>query len=97
MTTDEQTEKKEEGVKQMVATPPQYNPLKQYTWDPEAKFELTGAQFGLWLNTIRGILSTQESMQVQQAMQCNETIESLMVVGVANGMIKEVLPSSPKK
>lgn len=86
---------KNKAVKQMVATPPEYQPQKQYTWDPEAKFELTGGQFGLWLNTIRSIVASPEAVRVQQAMQCNEVIEGLMAQGVAKGVIIEG-PPRPK-
>jgi len=74
---------------------PTYNPANQYTWDPEATFTLTGKQFGLWLNTLRGIVSSKEAMELRMAMECNDVIEGLMVDGVASGVIKEIPKEAP--
>ena len=68
----------------------EYDPSKQYTWDPNAKFEITGAQFGLWLNTVRGTLGSKEAVEIRMAMECNEAIEAIMVHSVSSGVVKEV-------
>ena len=68
----------------------QYDPAKRYTWTPEDSFTLTGAQFGLILNTVRAYLSSEEAARFQLMMQTNEVIEKLMIQGVEADIIKEV-------
>lgn len=68
----------------------QYDPAKRYTWTPEDTFTLTGKQFGLFLNTVRSYLSSEEAARFQLMMQANQVIEELMVKGVEADIIKEV-------
>lgn len=68
----------------------QYDPAKRYTWTPEDTFTLTGQQFGLFLNTVRAYLSSEEAARFQLMMQANQVIEELMIKGVESDMIKEV-------
>ena len=75
----------------MNATP-QYDPAKQYTWDPAMTVEITGQEFGMMLNAIRGVVATKEAMQVRMALQANDAIEKIMAHGVGIGTIIEVEP-----
>lgn len=68
----------------------QYDPAKRYTWTPEDTFTLTGQQFGLFLNTVRAYLSSEEAARFQLMMQANEVIEKLMIDGVEADIIKEI-------
>jgi hypothetical protein len=68
----------------------QYDPAKRYTWTPEDTFTLTGGQFGLFLNTVRAYLSSEEAARFQLMMQANQAIEELMIKGVESDTIKEV-------
>ena len=68
----------------------QYDPSKRYTWTPEDTFTLTGQQFGLFLNTVRAYLSSEEAARFQLMMQANEVVEKLMIQGVEADIIKEV-------
>lgn len=70
-----------------------YDPSKRYTWTPEDKFELSGAEFGLILNTLRSILSTEEAGRILLANEANNVVESAMARGVEAGFVKEVEPS----
>ena len=70
---------------------PVYHPGKKYTWDPDAQFVLSGKEFGLWLTTIRGIVTTKEAVQLRMALECNNVIENIMTRGVTSGEIREVL------
>jgi len=72
-----------------------YNPSSRYTWTPEDSFTLTGAQFGLILNTVRAYLSSEEAARFQLMMQANEVIEKLMIQGVEADIIKEVEAEAP--
>ncbi len=56
----------------------QYDPNKRYTWTPEDKFELTGQEFGLILNTIRSYLMSEDAARYNLMLQTNEVIENIM-------------------
>jgi hypothetical protein len=68
----------------------QYDSAKKYTWTPEDTFTLTGAEFGLILNTVRAYLSSEEAARFQLMMQTNQVIEKIMIAGVEADVIKEV-------
>lgn len=67
----------------------EYDPSKSYTWSPDDKFEFTGQEFGLILNTFRAILNTEKAAHILLANQCNEAIERVMKRSVETGIIKE--------
>lgn len=66
-----------------------YDPNKRYTWTPNDKFELSGAEFGLILNTLRAILNTEEAAKILLADQANQAIERVMAKAVEAGVVKE--------
>ena len=57
----------------------QYDSSKKYTWTPEDTFTLTGSEFGLFLNTVRAYLSSEEAARFQLMMQANQVIEKVMI------------------
>jgi hypothetical protein len=67
-----------------------YDSNKRYTWTPEDKFELSGQEFGLLLNTVRTFLASEEAGKYQLMMKANDVIEKLMAQGVENNIIKEI-------
>ena len=69
----------------------QYDPAKRYTWTPEDKFEISGQEFGLFLNTVRSYLSSEEAARFQLMVKANEVIEKIMIAGVEADIIKEVV------
>ena len=69
----------------------QYDPANRYTWTPEDTFTISGQDFGLFLNTVRSYLSSEEAARFQLMVQTNEVIEKLMIDGVQNDTIKEVV------
>jgi len=73
----------------------QYDPAKRYTWTPEDVFEISGQDFGLFLNTVRSYLSSEEAARFQLMMKANEVIEKLMIAGVEADIIKEVEEQAP--
>lgn len=73
----------------------QYDPNKRYTWAPEDKFELSGQEFGLFLNTVRTFLATEEAGKYQLMMRANDVIEQIMAKGVETGTVKEA-PEPPQ-
>ena len=66
-----------------------YDPTKVYTWTPEDKFEMTGEQFGIILNAIRGVLSTPEAARILLLDKANTAIENMMVKAVEQGTVVE--------
>ncbi len=71
-----------------------YDPSKRYTWNPEDKFELSGSEFGLILNTFRSILNTEEAARILLASRANDVIEGVMARSAEAGVIKEMESSS---
>jgi len=67
-----------------------YDPNKKYTWTPNDKFELSGNEFGLILNTLRAILSTPEAARILLANQANDAIENVLAKAVEADVVKEV-------
>lgn len=86
---DEQMNNKKEAKEpiKMVPTAPQYDPSKQYTWPKDAVFQITGAQFGLWLNHVRGVMQTPEFQEHQLVAEASMAIEQIMETGVKAGVI----------
>ena len=66
-----------------------YDPNKKYTWTPDTSFELTGAEFGLILNTLRAILNTPEAARILLANQANNVIEEALAKAVETGKVVE--------
>lgn len=73
----------------------QYDPAKKYTWTPEDTFQISGQDFGLFLNTVRSYLSSEEAARFQLMIKTNEVIEKIMIQGVEADIIKEVKEETP--
>jgi len=76
---------------------PPYDPNKQYKWEPEDKFEISGKDFGLLLNTVRAILGTEQAAHIRLMLQCNDLIENLMAKNVEKGIIIEIPQNTPQQ
>lgn len=66
-----------------------YDPSKKYVWTPADEFKLTGEQFGLLLNVVRGVISTPEASKILLAVEANESLERIMANAVEAGVVKE--------
>ncbi len=66
-----------------------YDPNKRYTWTPQDKFELNGAEFGMVLNALRAILGTEEAAKILLANQANDAIERALAKAVEADVVKE--------
>jgi hypothetical protein len=66
-----------------------YDPSKRYTWTPTTEFTLTGEQFGLILNSLRGVISTQEAAKILLAAQANDSLEAVLAKAVESGAVIE--------
>jgi hypothetical protein len=73
-----------------------YDSSKRYTWTPEDKFELSGAEFGLILNTLRSILNTEEAARILLANEANQVVERVMAKAVEDDIVKEA-EEAPKQ
>ncbi len=73
----------------------QYDANKRYTWTPEDTFTLSGAEFGLILNTVRAYLASEEAARFQLMVQSNEAIEKVMARAVEADIVKEVEEPKP--
>jgi predicted transcriptional regulator len=72
-----------------------YDANKRYTWTPEDTFTLSGAEFGLVLNTVRAYLASEEAARFQLMMQTNDAIERVMARAVEADVVKEVEEPKP--
>lgn len=66
-----------------------YDPNKRYRWTPDDKFELVGSEFGILLNAMRAVLSTNEAQTILLAERANEVIENALAKAVEAGRVKE--------
>jgi hypothetical protein len=72
-----------------VAKESSFDPNKSYTWTPESKFELSGEEFGIILNGLRAILSSQEAQKVLIADRAHTAIEKVLGKAVESGIAIE--------
>lgn len=64
-----------------------------YVWKGDEKFEVTGQQFELLINTVRAHLSSPEAQKVMLFMQANDALNSIMEEGIKTGKIfQEPIP-----
>ena len=68
-----------------------YDPNKRYTWTPDNKFEISGAEFGLILNSLRATISTPEAARILLANEANQAIENALAKAVEADVVKEVV------
>jgi hypothetical protein len=79
--------------KQETQTEPklEFNPAKKYTWSKDAEFVLSGGEFGLILNALRGVVGTQEAQALFLANEAVGTLEDVLGGAVESGLVKEVV------
>ena len=71
-----------------------YDANKRYTWTPEDVFTLSGAEFGLILNTVRAYMVSEEAARFQLMVKTNEAIESILSKAVEADVVKEIAGES---
>lgn len=67
-----------------------YDPNKKYKWNPEDKFEMSGAQFAEILNGFRTILSSPEAQIILRVQQANNAVEDIIAKAVEDDVVKEI-------
>lgn len=73
-----------------VETKPEFNLAKKYTWSKDAQFTLSGGEFGLILNALRGVVSTQEAQALFLANEAVGVVENILGNAVEGGLVKEL-------
>lgn len=73
-----------------------YDPNKKYTWTPDDSFIVSGAEFGILLNSLRAILSTQDAQRILLADKANNIIENALARAVESGVVKEAPEDIPQ-
>jgi hypothetical protein len=74
-----------------VESKPEFNPAKKYTWSKDAEFTISGSEFGLILNALRGVISTQEAQALFLANEAVGAIENVLGNAVESGLVKEIV------
>lgn len=64
-----------------------YDPNTKYGWEKDTKFELSGNEFGLILNTFRTILQSPEAQKILIMAEANKAIESVLSRNVESGTV----------
>jgi hypothetical protein len=75
---------------QEVQQVPTFDPNKKYTWAIDSEFTLSGNDFGILLNSLRAILSTEEAQRVLLADKASQIMEATLAEAVQNGSVVEV-------
>lgn len=66
-----------------------YDPNKQYKWELETEFKMSGNEFGLILNTFRSILKTPEAQKILLINEANNVIEGVLERSVEEDLVQE--------
>lgn len=74
-----------------------YDPNKSYRWQPDTEFKLTGAEFGIVLNSLRAIIMTEEAQRILLANEANKIVENILYKGVESGDVTEAKDEQPSK
>ena len=69
---------------------PKFDSNKKYSWSPNDTFILSGSEFGIVLNSLRGTLATQEAARILLANEAHNVIEGALAKAVEAGIVKEM-------
>lgn len=89
---DETTTTEQTTVQEITTGPgvkAQYDPRKNYGWAADTPIVISGAEFGLILNTLRRVVATEEAATIILADKACQAIEGIMSRSVENGVINE--------
>lgn len=73
----------------------QFNPNKNYRWQPTDVFQISGAEFGLLLNALRATLMTEESQRILLIQEASNALENVLAKGVESGIAVEHVNDEP--
>lgn len=68
---------------------PRYDPTKNYRWEPETQFLVSGNDFGLILNSVRNVLLSPEAQAILRLEQAAKALENSLARAIEIGLVKE--------
>lgn len=74
-----------------AAEVPTFDPSKKYTWSTDNEFVIKGSEFGLILNSLRAVISTEEAAKIILAKEASEAVDKILARGVEAGDVKELV------
>lgn len=73
-----------------------YDAKKQYKWEPDTVFSMSGNEFGLILNTFRSILQKPEAQEILLVNEASKAAEDVLRKSVENGLVEEMSSQRPE-
>lgn len=70
---------------------PTFDPNKKYTWSSDQQFAISGAEFGIILNSLRATLGTEDAARILLAEKASTIIEGALARAVESGQVKEMV------
>lgn len=80
--------------KKTEQTKPVYNPNKNYQWQPEDEFTLSGTEFSTLYNSLKEAALSPSGTSAANTVASYNILQGILVMGIEEGVIKEVLPPS---
>lgn len=68
-----------------------FDPSKKYTWSADQAFTISGAEFGIILNSLRATLSTEEAQRILLMEKASNIIEATLAAAVEKGEVQEIV------
>lgn len=78
-----------QGKKETQDQAAKYGPGRNYRWEKEDTFELTGEEFALLLNTVRMEATNPQGAPAISIVECHKVLEALLLVGIEAGIVTE--------
>lgn len=69
-----------------------FNPSKSYQWEPTDKFEISGMEFNILLQSLRAVLRTEDAMRILLIKEASDNLENVLKKAVNSGVVKEAIP-----
>ncbi len=66
-----------------------YDPEKNYAWDVNEEFTLTGQEFSSLYNTLKEEIQTSTGTSIHNKVACYNILHSILVENISLGNIKE--------
>lgn len=82
-------------VSKKQTTKPQYDPQKNYKWQPDDIFELSGIDFSTVFNTLKEAALSPTGTSALNIVASYNLMQSLLIKGIEEGVIVEVAPKTP--
>jgi hypothetical protein len=67
-----------------------YDPTHTYKWEKDTKFELSGEEFGMVINSLKAIAATNEAIMYQQIYQALQKVEAALSKAIEEGKVEDI-------